>query len=61
MKKSLSLTALSLTALLMTVVFINLKLFGVITWSWIWVTSPYWIVVLIYRLIHLIVYIQLKF
>ena len=61
MKKSLSLTALSLTALLMTVVFIILKLFGVITWSWIWVTSPYWIVVLIYRLIHLIVYIQLKF
>ena len=27
----------------LTVVFIVLKLVGVITWSWIWVLSPLWI------------------
>ena len=35
----------SLTALvyILTIVFIALKLFHVITWSWIWVLSPLWI------------------
>ena len=28
---------------LLTVVFIVLKLIGVITWSWLWVLSPIWI------------------
>lgn len=28
---------------LLTIVFIVLKLIGVITWSWIWVLSPLWI------------------
>ena len=28
---------------LLTIVFIVLKLFGVITWSWVWVLSPIWI------------------
>lgn len=30
---------------LITMLFIVLKLFGVIHWSWVWVTSPLWIVV----------------
>ncbi len=30
------------------VVFIVLKLCGVITWSWIWVISPLWIGILFY-------------
>ncbi len=28
---------------LLTIVFIVLKLIGVITWSWVWVLSPLWI------------------
>ena len=28
---------------LLTIVFITLKLLGVITWSWVWVLSPIWI------------------
>ncbi len=28
---------------LLTIVFITLKLLGVINWSWIWVLSPMWI------------------
>lgn len=30
-------------AVLLTVLFVALKLTGVITWSWIWVLSPLWI------------------
>lgn len=29
---------------LLTIVFIALKLCGVINWSWVWVLSPIWIV-----------------
>lgn len=32
---------------LLTIVFITLKLLGVITWSWWWVLSPIWIVALL--------------
>lgn len=32
-----------LAIMLMTVVFITLKLVGVITWSWLWVMAPLWI------------------
>ena len=28
---------------LLTLIFITLKLFGIISWSWIWVLSPIWI------------------
>lgn len=30
---------------LLTVLFIGLKLGGVITWSWWWVLSPIWIII----------------
>ena len=30
---------------LLTIIFIGLKLTGVITWSWLWVLSPIWITV----------------
>lgn len=33
---------------LLTIVFITLKLTGYITWSWWWVLSPLWIVLLIF-------------
>ncbi len=36
---------------LLTIIFIVLKLIGVIAWSWIWVLSPLWIALLIHLLI----------
>ena len=36
---------------LLALIFIVLKLLGVITWSWIWVLAPIWIPVLIFVLI----------
>ena len=35
------------------IVFLILKLVGVITWSWWWIFSPYWISIPIYLLIKL--------
>ena len=32
---------------LLTVLFIGLKLGGIITWSWLWVLSPIWIAFLV--------------
>lgn len=32
---------------LLTIVFIALKLIGVITWSWLWVLSPLWLPVVL--------------
>lgn len=36
---------------LLTIVFIILKLVGAIDWSWWWVLSPIWIVLIIWLLI----------
>jgi len=47
---------------LLTIVFIVLKLVGVINWSWLWVLSPLWIsaglVLLIIILIFVILFIK---
>lgn len=40
---------------LLTIVFIILKLCGVITWKWIWVLSPLWISAALMFLIFLVV------
>jgi hypothetical protein len=32
---------------LLTMLFIVLKLFSVLHWSWVWVTSPLWIVIVV--------------
>lgn len=37
---------------LLTVLFIGLKLCGVIDWSWIWVLSPYWIAIVVASAIY---------
>lgn len=37
------------------VIFIVLKLVGVITWSWLWVLSPFWIPIAIYIIFVIIV------
>ena len=37
----------SMLGSLLTMLFIVLKLFGAIHWSWLWVTSPLWIVILV--------------
>lgn len=38
---------------ILLIIFIVLKLIGIITWSWIWVLSPAWISLLIYFLAYL--------
>lgn len=40
---------------LLTIVFIVLKLTGVIAWSWLWVLSPIWISLLLWLVIVAIV------
>jgi len=32
---------------LLTILFVGLKLTGYITWSWLWVLSPIWIIALV--------------
>jgi hypothetical protein len=46
---------------LLTIVFITLKLCGIITWSWWWVLSPIWGPAVLIILFILIFYIGLKF
>jgi fatty acid desaturase len=40
----------------LTIVFVVLKLVGVINWSWFWVLSPIWIDILIFVVIFVILY-----
>lgn len=39
---------------LLTIIFVVLKLVGVIAWSWLWVLSPLWISFLIWVVIALL-------
>lgn len=41
---------------LLTIVFITLKLIGIIDWSWIWVLSPLWISFIILFIVFIILY-----
>lgn len=45
---------------LLTIVFIVLKLYGVIQWSWLWVLSPIWIPTALAITILLFIIIVLK-
>lgn len=45
---------------LLTIVFIVLKLIGVIDWSWLWVLAPLWMGTLILIIIVLIAYFLTK-
>ena len=45
---------------LLTIVFIVLKLTGVIDWSWVWVLSPVWISILLGLIIMLFILILSK-
>ena len=46
----------SLTALvcILTIVFVVLKLFHIIAWSWIWVLSPLWISFIIFCILFFV-------
>lgn len=44
---------------LLTIVFIVLKLLGVISWSWVWILSPLWISTIIV-VILLVVIVMIK-
>lgn len=41
---------------LLALVFIVLKLTGVITWSWVWVLSPIWIPFVLWVLVVVLIY-----
>lgn len=43
---------------LLTLIFIVLKLCKVISWKWVWVLSPLWIVALLVVLLFVILFIQ---
>lgn len=45
----------------LTIVFIVLKLTGVVEWSWWWVLSPIWIHILIFIAVSLIIFAWYKF
>jgi fatty acid desaturase len=40
----------------LTIVFVVLKLVGVINWSWLWVLSPIWIDLLLFVVIFCVLY-----
>lgn len=40
---------------LLGIVFIVLKLTGVINWSWVWVLCPFWIGIVLYTVIVLVI------
>jgi len=44
--------------LILLVIFITLKLMGVISWSWWWVLSPLWIVISLWLILATIVIVQ---
>jgi len=46
---------------LLGLIFITLKLTGHITWSWLWVLSPFWIPIAVALLVVLIVFIVALF
>ena len=46
---------------LLTIVFITLKLLGIIKWSWLWVLSPLWICPLIFLVVVLIIAVVNKY
>jgi hypothetical protein len=45
---------------LLTIVFITLKLVGVIDWSWVWVLSPMWISFSIVIAVLLIIFVAFR-
>ena len=46
---------------LLTIVFITLKLTGYITWSWVWVLSPIWIMsIVIFLILGILLWISIK-
>lgn len=44
---------------LLGVVFVTLKLCGVIHWSWIWVTAPFWIGI-VYVIVGLLLFLIIR-
>nr|DAZ58323.1 MAG TPA: transmembrane protein [Caudoviricetes sp.] len=42
----------------LAVIFIVLKLLGVITWSWVWVLSPIWIQLVIVAIVFIVILIK---
>ena len=45
---------------ILTLIFVVLKLIGIINWSWWWILSPLWISIILYVIILLVFYIFIK-
>lgn len=46
---------------LLTIVFVTLKLTGYITWSWVWVLSPIWIMsIVLFLILGLLFWVSIK-
>lgn len=43
---------------LLLLIFITLKLCGVITWSWVWVLSPFWVPLLLALALYMFIYVR---
>ena len=43
---------------ILTIIFVVLKLIGIISWSWLWVFSPLWISIIIGLIVLLIFWIK---
>ena len=56
MEKTTTSSGIGFTGIL-TIVFIVLKLIGVINWSWVWVLSPIWISFALVLLIFIVTFI----
>ena len=42
------------------IVFVVLKLIGVIDWSWIWVLCPFWIEIALFIILYMVIKITMK-
>lgn len=58
-KERVTVTGESFTSVL-TIVFVVLKLCGVIQWSWLWVLSPTWISVALWIIVVIIIWLWVK-
>lgn len=38
------------------IIFVVLKILGIISWSWIWVLFPFWIGIVLYLVIWILIY-----
>lgn len=53
-------TALDILVIALTVVFVTLKLCGVIAWSWAWVLSPLWLSEIPFVIVFVVTFVKVR-